>query len=215
LAEWISRTDVSHCKGSFVFAAVASLASATGFYGLSFPIYHALGAGPLDDTAEEIARSLSFWTITLFAWTMMVIALMRSSLADGDGNRERPHTVSAGRARTGPEPEQTVFWIRQGRKITPVAAEEVSFVTAERDYVRLHTDRASHLLRSSISATCDTLADDFVRIHRGTIIRRSLINELHRSPTSGWDVALSSGRRFRVGRRFLVDVRAALPARRG
>lgn len=71
------------------------------------------------------------------------------------------------------------FPIRHGGRITFVDAADVWWVSAEGDYVRLHTPERSHLMRSTMKSLEDTLSDlGFVRVHRSAIVRLSAVERL-------------------------------------
>jgi DNA-binding LytR/AlgR family response regulator len=84
----------------------------------------------------------------------------------------------------------------------------VEWVEAERDYVRLHIQGRSHLLRETMENIATRLpATLFQRIHRSTIIRRDRISGLRHEGGGVWSVVLSDGVTLRIGRSYLEDVR--------
>jgi two-component system, LytTR family, response regulator len=71
----------------------------------------------------------------------------------------------AARTRTG-----TVF----------VQPEEIDWVRAEGNYVRLHVGKRSFLLRSSMMAMTKRLGGRFIRVHRGALVNRERVSELRK-----------------------------------
>jgi DNA-binding LytR/AlgR family response regulator len=57
---------------------------------------------------------------------------------------------------------------------------QVRYVVAQGDYVRLHTDTDSHLVRTSLATLEERWADaGFVRIHRSTLVALDAVGEVH------------------------------------
>lgn len=106
-------------------------------------------------------------------------------------------------------PFETEFWIRKnvtGFVRVPVAG--IRWVAADDDYVRICTGEKSYLLRSTLSDLQSKLDPDvFVRIHRSTIVRRSIVTEFRRD-SEGLYACLESGEQLRVGRVYAKSLRA-------
>jgi DNA-binding LytR/AlgR family response regulator len=100
------------------------------------------------------------------------------------------------------------LWVPQREQMVRVPLEALDWVEAEGEYVRLHTRDQSFLLRSSISALADKLADHgFVRIHRSTILNQSRLAAVH-SNRAGMKAVLDSGITLPVGRKYRQGIRA-------
>jgi DNA-binding LytR/AlgR family response regulator len=91
-----------------------------------------------------------------------------------------------------------------------VRRSEVRYVEAQGDYVRLHTDTGSHLLRISLAVLEERWAPaGFVRIHRSTLVAVSQVDEVrvadgHCSLRLGNDVLPVSRRHTREVRDRLI-----------
>jgi two-component system LytT family response regulator len=99
------------------------------------------------------------------------------------------------------------FVIRLPDRIYFIPIEDVDWMEAAGNYVRLHAGRESHLLRETMAHLEETLdAEVFLRIHRSTIVNVTRIRELQ--PTFGGDylVTLRNDARLHLSRRY----RAAL-----
>lgn len=104
---------------------------------------------------------------------------------------------------------ETELWIR--RNVTGFArvpVDNIEWVSSEDDYVRIHTETGSHLLRASIRSLCERIDPSmFVRIHRKTLVNKSAIREL-RSPRVGrLEVILHSGEKLPTGRVYAKHLR--------
>ena len=103
---------------------------------------------------------------------------------------------------------ETSLWVHQRGQMLRIAFDSLEWVEAEGEYVRLHVDGQSFLLRGSISALADRLADHgFLRIHRSTIINQSRIKTI-KSNRSRISAVLDSGQELSVGRKYRPAVRA-------
>jgi DNA-binding LytR/AlgR family response regulator len=105
-------------------------------------------------------------------------------------------------------PAQPSLWVHQRGQMVRVAIEDLDWVAAEGEYVRLHVGQQSFLLRSSISAFGDKLADQgFIRIHRSTIVSQSRIAAL-KSNRGGMRAVLDNGVTLAVGRKYRPALRS-------
>jgi DNA-binding LytR/AlgR family response regulator len=88
-----------------------------------------------------------------------------------------------------------------------ISCEQVRWVEAEGDYVRLHTaDGGTHLVRIPISHLEERwLAHGFIRIHRGYLVSFKHITEF--SVTGSVHQVMVGGQSLPVSRRHLRDVR--------
>ncbi len=105
------------------------------------------------------------------------------------------------------------LWVPHRSELLRVAVSEVHQIDAERDYVRLHigTDDApqSYLLLQTIAGLEKRLdPEEFIRIHRSTILRRDNIRGLRHDGLGVWSAELQSGEALRIGRTYLSKVKA-------
>ncbi|MBM3514218.1 MAG: response regulator transcription factor [Alphaproteobacteria bacterium] len=117
-------------------------------------------------------------------------------------------------APSGQKPAATTHWIRDfwvpnRGEIVRVAAGEIDFIAAERDYMRLHVGARSYLLHETIAELERRLDPEiFVRIHRSTIVRRGSIASFAHDGAGVWEAQLKTGPKLRVGRSYLANARA-------
>ncbi|MDZ4371361.1 MAG: LytTR family DNA-binding domain-containing protein [Phenylobacterium sp.] len=95
-----------------------------------------------------------------------------------------------------------------------VPAAQIDWVEAERDYVRIHTQGRSFLVRKPISALQAELDPQaFLRVHRGALVRRDRIVRLARRPGGPTALVLRSGAEVPVARREIARVRRLIGIR--
>jgi DNA-binding LytR/AlgR family response regulator len=106
---------------------------------------------------------------------------------------------------------ETEIWVR--KRVTGfqrIVVDEIEWISAEDDYVRLNLSGQAYLLRSTLSDMQRRLDPaQFVRIHRSTMIRRTAITE-YRKDAFGLQACLASGVRLRVGRIYAKTIRQEL-----
>jgi len=93
--------------------------------------------------------------------------------------------------------------VRSGGRVLLVAADEVDWIEAAGDYLRLHVGPARHLLRETMGALEARLDPRrFVRIHRSTIVNVSRIRELQPYFNREYVVLLRDGTRLKLSRGY-------------
>ena len=106
------------------------------------------------------------------------------------------------------------FWVPHRSELLRIAADDVTRIDAERDYVRLHladSQRAnrSYLLLQTIAGLEARLdPGKFIRVHRSVILRRDRISGLRHDGLGVWSVELSGEEPVRIGRTYLARVKA-------
>ncbi len=101
------------------------------------------------------------------------------------------------------------FWVKSNSEFLRIAAEDVICFQADRDYVRLHVAGAEYLYQESLARLEQRLDPaEFIRIHRGAIIRRDAIARIKPAPFAALLVVLSNGLEVRVGRTYTAAIRA-------
>ncbi|MDQ3477538.1 MAG: LytTR family DNA-binding domain-containing protein [Pseudomonadota bacterium] len=101
------------------------------------------------------------------------------------------------------------FWASDLSGLVRIAARDVTRVSAERDYMRLHVGRRSWLVHHSMTALEDGLDPDlFVRLHRSAIVRKDFITGFSRNPSGRWIARLADETEQPVGRLYSDRVRA-------
>ncbi|PEN13975.1 DNA-binding response regulator [Longibacter salinarum] len=98
------------------------------------------------------------------------------------------------------------FVIKSGGRIRFVQAEAIDWVEAAGDYVRLYSSGTVHLLRETMAEMTKRLPDDFLRIHRSTIVNTRRIEELRPYGNSEFIVVLEDGTERKLSRSYRDDL---------
>ncbi len=99
------------------------------------------------------------------------------------------------------------FVIKSGGRIFFVKSEEIDWVEAVGDYVRLHVGPQSHLIRDTMTSMEAKLDQDFIRIHRSVIVNTERIEELHPGFNGEYTVILRGGTELRSSRGYRERLR--------
>ncbi|NHK26348.1 response regulator transcription factor [Parvularcula flava] len=119
-------------------------------------------------------------------------------------------TLNSGRDETA-KPEIADFWIKDRDVITRVTAASIIWIEAERDYVRLHLDGRTHLMRSTLTSVEEKLPESaFLRVHRSAIVNRRQIESLSHSSTGAYTLHLRNGDSVPVGRSYKKQILAEI-----
>jgi two-component system LytT family response regulator len=101
--------------------------------------------------------------------------------------------------------------VKSGDRLLFVPYEELDFIRASANYVRLHLGRTIHVVRQTINAMESCLpAERFVRIHRSYLVNLSAVREIYHAGGGEYIVALRNGRQLPVGPTYPAAIRRAL-----
>jgi two-component system LytT family response regulator len=103
------------------------------------------------------------------------------------------------------------FAVRSGERTIFVPLDDVDWIEAFQNYVRLHAGRATHLLHVPMN-TIETVleAGRFLRIHRSHIVNVARIAQLWSIAHGQFVVELRSGQRLQSGRTYGDRIRRTL-----
>jgi two-component system LytT family response regulator len=97
------------------------------------------------------------------------------------------------------DPKLTRVAVKNAGRIQFVRLDQVDWIEAAANYVRLHIGQGSHLFRGSMAALEQRLDPArFVRIHRSTIVNVDRITEMHPSFARAHIIVLQNGTRLRL-----------------
>ncbi len=103
------------------------------------------------------------------------------------------------------------FAVRSGERTIFISVEDVEWIEAFQNYVRLHVDSATHLLHVPMNTIETVLGSDrFLRIHRSHIVNVRRIAELWSIAHGQYVIELKSGQRLQSGRTYSDRIRRAL-----
>jgi DNA-binding LytR/AlgR family response regulator len=111
--------------------------------------------------------------------------------------------VEALRARGGTARADDGFWVpeRHGQRWVPT--DSIGWIEAARDYVLLHTETRSHMLRATMSALEEKLAGSgLMRVHRSAFVRPEKVAEVRRANRS-LTLVLDDGAHVQVGPSYI------------
>lgn len=101
------------------------------------------------------------------------------------------------------------FIVKSAGRIMFLRADEIAWVAAADNYVYLHVNGESHLVRDSLKAMEKKLDPErFARVHRSAIVNLSSIAELKPLDHGDYDVTLRDGTRLTATRKFSPRLRA-------
>lgn len=108
------------------------------------------------------------------------------------------------------------FAIRQGRKLSFVELADVSWIEGLGDYAGLHVNGRTHLIRESLTSLALRLdRQQFVRIHRSTIVRIDRIVQIESLANRDFLVTLSDQSKVRSSRTYSSALRSLLQNKHG
>lgn len=103
------------------------------------------------------------------------------------------------------------FWVKVRNDYVRLSAARINRFQADRDYVHILTDSETYLHHESLSSLERRLDEEqFVRVHRSTIVRRDHIIRIKTTPPSSMIAVLADGSEIRVGRTYARAVRSRL-----
>ena len=125
----------------------------------------------------------------------------QTRLENGQGDAGKLATLLASLPHAASHLERIV--VRHGDRLFFVTTNDVVHLTAEGNYVRLHTPEGSHLVRGTL-ADLETRLDPkrFARIHRSGIVNIEAIKEVQSHFHGDYIIVLRSGETLRLSRRY-------------
>jgi len=110
------------------------------------------------------------------------------------------------RAQTGPQMDRRLA-IRAAGRIVLLDVDEIDWVEAASNYVKLHVGRESYLLREGIGRVSEKLdSSSFVRIHRSTIANVRKIKELQPCNSGEYIVVMKDGKELSCSRGYRAEL---------
>jgi two-component system, LytTR family, response regulator len=101
--------------------------------------------------------------------------------------------------------------IKAGGRVFFLRADEIDWIGAAANYVRLHIGKENHLLRETINALAEKLdPEKFLRIHRSTIVNLERIKELQPWFHGDYVVILHDGTQLTSSRSYREELHKLL-----
>lgn len=132
------------------------------------------------------------------------------------GDREITHRIMdllsrvRSETRSGPEPEARLVIRAKGRVIF-LNLDEIDWVEAAANYVRLNVGKESYFFRETISRIAERLNPNlFIRIHRSTIVNVRKIKELIPVNSGEYVVILKTGKELSCSRGYRAGLQSVI-----
>lgn len=141
------------------------------------------------------------------------LAQIRYEASDGAGGPDsevpsRP-TTEAGGASIAPLSE--TLWVPKRDRSVSIRLDEIDWIEAARDYVLIHTDRQSHMLRTTMETLAtQTDGDRFLRVNRSTIVNVTSIETVQEHGKSNVVIVMRGGQAVKVGATYVAQTRPVL-----
>ncbi|HMB92641.1 MAG TPA: LytTR family DNA-binding domain-containing protein [Rhodothermales bacterium] len=101
-----------------------------------------------------------------------------------------------------PEPIQRLM-IKTHQRIQFIRTEDIDWIEAAGNYVKLHVGSQTHLLRQTMTSLEDRLdSNRFLRIHRSTIVNLDRVKDLKAMMNGEYEVRLQDGTRLTLSRGY-------------
>jgi hypothetical protein len=93
--------------------------------------------------------------------------------------------------------------IKQGSTTEIIAVEDINWINAETPYVGIWIENKKYLYPSSLSSILTKLDNDnFIRIHKSTIVNKSKILSIHSRSNGDYDIKLNDNTLLRLSRNY-------------
>jgi DNA-binding LytR/AlgR family response regulator len=105
--------------------------------------------------------------------------------------------------------DKRTIWVPSADGVIRIDRSAIDKVSAEGDYVCIHSDGRRWMLHGTMADMLVKLGDDFVKVHRSMIIRADFIERL-RHEGRLWTAKLKDGSAERIAKSHVVNVTAKL-----
>ena len=93
--------------------------------------------------------------------------------------------------------------VKSSGRVFFIRTEEIDWIEAASNYVRLHTGRESHLMRETMTTLESKLnPEKFLRVNRSAIVNIEKIKEMHPLFRGEYEIVLHNGTRLHMGRAY-------------
>ncbi|UAA40284.1 response regulator [Paraneptunicella aestuarii] len=95
----------------------------------------------------------------------------------------------------------SILAIKDGSEISRVAVDSIQWVDAAGDYMCVHTDAGTHIMRRTMKELVDELdPKKFVRVHRSVIVNVNYVSKLVSHISGEYHLVLQNGTELKVSR---------------
>jgi two-component system LytT family response regulator len=139
------------------------------------------------------------------------VARAREHLGRIDEHRADQRMLDFLKDLRAPKRHLTRFVVRGEGRVRLIDASQVDWIEASDNYAVLHAGSASHAVRDTLTRLAEELdPEQFVRIHRSTIVRIDRVRELLPTFHGDFVVVLHDGTRLNMSRAHRQQVEAVL-----
>lgn len=97
--------------------------------------------------------------------------------------------------------------IKSSNVLRVIPTAHIYWLAANGNYVDIHHEDGKHLLRGSLKSVMGTLpSEDFIQIHRGIVVRITLVRELKSLNDDQYSILLATGEVLPVGKSFHSNI---------
>ena len=98
-----------------------------------------------------------------------------------------------------------------GDRVLRLSADEIDWISAEDNYVRIHRGKENVLVRATLNNLAREFHSDFLlRVHRSCLVNINRVKEVHRGPNHHYSLVLEDGTPIPCSRRYKRRLRAIL-----
>lgn len=203
----IAVLAVACSLGGVTWSGVAAVVMGTSF------VDQLTRFGTMHSGIPELGGAV-YHTLVLLLWSVSYIALGKVRSGGPSAAAVRPAEIMSsgpdGAAVAADESRVRRVIARDGNRALVLDIDDIRWIQAEGDYVRVHTSARSLLLRDTMTRLESALTHDFVRIHRSAIVNASLVREVIARPNRDSQVVLRDGTRLKASRTYAERLRQVL-----
>lgn len=106
--------------------------------------------------------------------------------------------------------EQARIVVKHGSDIKIIPLEEVQYIEAYDDYVKIHIEDRYHIKKQTMSYYEKNLPTQFMRIHRSYMLNIDYLNKIESFEKNSYVAILKNGKRIPISRNSYSDVKQRL-----
>ncbi len=106
--------------------------------------------------------------------------------------------------------EQARIVVKNGSDIKIVPLEDVQYIEAYDDYVKIHIEERYHIKKQTMSYYEKNLPSQFMRIHRSYLLNIDYLNKIESFEKNSYVAILKNGKRIPISRNSYSDVKQRL-----
>jgi two-component system LytT family response regulator len=92
--------------------------------------------------------------------------------------------------------------VQKGKNIVIIPFQDICYISASDDYMEIHTKESKYLKKITLDALQDKLPDNFIRIHRSTILNLNFLKQIEKIGKENYYAVTSNGIPLKVSRNF-------------